>query len=86
MTRKGDEWKERGSSGMNKSRYLAMGVDKSEGTALAAKVDKRRSCLQVLRQTQRGGAGGEQSDRKEIHLSNCVNSPSFASTGWSRVS
>ena len=62
-----------------------MGVDKGEGTALAAKVDKGRSCLQVLRQTQCGGAGGKQSDRKEVHLCNCLDSP-FSLWLWSGVS
>ena len=67
------------------SRYLSTGVDKGEGATLAAKVDKRRSCLQVLRQTQCGGAGGKQSDRKEVHLGNCLDSP-FLLWLWSGVS
>ena len=45
-----------------------MGVDKGERAALAAKVDKGGSCLQVLCQAQCGGAGGKQGDGKEVHL------------------
>ena len=56
------------------SSYLAMGVDEGEGAALATKVDKRRGGLQVLRQTQCRGAGGQQGDRKEVHLCNCLDS------------
>ena len=51
-----------------------MGVDKGEGSALATKVDERRGGLQVLRQTQRGGAGGQQGEHKEVHLCNCLDS------------
>ena len=47
---------------------LSLGVNKGEGAALASQVDKRRGSLQVLRQAQSGGAGGEQGDRKEVHL------------------
>ena len=65
--------------------YLSMGVDKGEGSALATKVDKRRGGLQVLRQTQCGGAGGKQSERKEVHLGNCLDSP-FLLWLWSGVS
>ena len=51
---------------------LSVRVDKGEGAALAAKVDERRGRLQVLRQSERGGAGGEQGDCKEVHLSDCL--------------
>ena len=51
--------------------YLSMGVNKGEGAALAAKVDEGGGGLQVLRQTQSRGAGGEQGDHKEVHLCNC---------------
>ena len=69
------------------TQYLSMGVDKGEGSALAAEVDKGRSCFQVLRQTQCGGAGGKQSDRKEVHLGNCLDSPfSLWLWLWSGVS
>ena len=47
---------------------LSLGVNKGEGAALASEVDKGRGSLQVLRQAQSGGAGGEQGDRKEVHL------------------
>ena len=52
--------------------YLSLGVDKGEGSALATKVNERRGGLQVLRQAQSGGAGGQQGERKEVHLCNCL--------------
>ena len=65
--------------------YLSLGVNKGEGAALAAKVDEGGGGLQVLRQTQSRGAGGEQGDHKEVHLCNCLDSP-FSLCLWSGVS
>ena len=65
-----------GDSNMDEARcYLSMRVNKSEWAALAAKVDKRWSCLQVFGQTQSWGASGQKSDRKEVHLWDCLDRP-----------
>ena len=65
---------------------LSLGVNKGEGAALASEVDKRRGSLQVLRQAQSGGAGGEQGDHKEVHclyFSWCLG---WLWSGWSGLS
>lgn len=48
--------------------HLALRVDKGEGAALASQVDEGRGGLQVLRQGQGGGAGGDQGECEEVHL------------------
>ena len=48
--------------------YLALRVDEGEGAALASQVDQGRGGLQVLRQGQGGGAGGDQGECEEVHL------------------
>ena len=53
--------------------------------ALAAEVDKRRGSLQVLRQAQSGGAGGEQGDRKEVHLCDCFFLVSWLTLEWTEL-
>ena len=48
--------------------HLALRVDEGEGAALASQVDQGRGGLQVLRQGQGGGAGGDQGECEEVHL------------------
>ena len=65
--------------------HLSMRVNESEGAALAAQVNKRRSCLEVLCQTQGSGAGGKQGDREEVHLCNCADRPLWLWSGLSEL-